>query len=426
MGSAHGALAASMQEIQDAQAAQARAAAQAAAQAQAAQQGPGEGPCHCCDSRRELGDLECPFTWAVPPMGPEEAAYAEDKMFMWAEPYVAAADKIALAYSRHCEGRHWEARAHLVECYMFLMAADVPSSAWPRRCEVYDVYRDGFRHVVDACWAGMCLPERSEYHTGRHVRRADSPDTSVQDFIKTIKPFNRLHRRQQAAALTLKSRFMTDEGLEKLLRHCLRLDPKEGAWKHLLGWSLQDQRGKLSTMMQTDDGKVMTMLKGADGKVKVVEGWAKTEPSYEEVALLRDAYRQRPNPDTMTRLAKTLLESKKFFEEGKRLLDDALTLHPKCPAVLYQALNIYPSIQVPWALEEEMYLRTLELTKDHAHIYVKLGMRYMSMGKQALANPLFAQGLTKNRLAAQAFLEVMKGTVSASKDTCAEYSAQQK
>lgn len=62
--------------------------------------------------------------------------------------------------------------------------------------------------------------------------------------------------------------------MEGFVRQSIRLSPGEGAWRHLLGWTLQDQRGQ------------------------------RGPPAAEEVRALRDGFELRPGPDTMTRCGK--------------------------------------------------------------------------------------------------------------------------
>lgn len=328
-----------------------------------------------CDCLSVMAGLQSPFAWNSPPLMLDKCEFSKDKLFLVGTTFSEVFERAQLAYSLSCWNRRDEARAMLVHCYMYLL----PDPDFGTTCSLVRDYGEALRHLLDATWAGLSVTARATPCHG--------VDPALRFFIGTIQPFDKMDRRQQAALHALHSRFCDEvDDSVRWLRKAINLSPDEGEWRFLLGWRLQEQRGEVIA----------------------------PSPTPEEVTLLRDAHRLRPTPMTIVRLAKTLADAgTRGQEEAKQLIDEAQRTYPDNPAVLFQVVNVLPSLRerVPDAdrLIERLLRKILAMTGESAQVRIKLAMLYMSTDQKKDSTREFDRALAANHEAAVFIVNLIGG-----------------
>lgn len=337
-----------------------------------------------CNCHEQLRGLECPFTWHAAPLMVHMCSYFRDKLFNAGTPFTAILERLNVIYGFICGDRHKDARALLVECYLQLL----PGPHFDPGCALIQDYRPALRHVLDSMWAGLCMASRKQ-------ACGSSDDSALKAFIKTITPLARLDKRQQACLLVIRARFFEEDMKEdlRLLRQAIAMSPKEGEWRCILGFTLQEGRGDMFG----------------------------PKPSQEEIGMLRDAYRLRKNVNSLTRLARTLSDCGPEGKlEAQQLLDEASRLWPKNPAVPFRTHQILPhllNVDMDTLLSrlQELLERTMELAGSCAHLHMKLGFMHMQRWRGSGVGPLaemqFALALSIDRGASEAFKTVYASRV---------------
>lgn len=294
----------------------------------------------------DLEGLECPATWRSSIVGPDACEDMLDKLCLAATPWTGTMERLKLAWSLHASGHRDQGRQLLVECFMSLL----PYAMFHKNCDLIADYREALRCVLDATWAIMCIYQLD----------GGAEDVSnLEKFIAGAKRTAQMDVKQRAAVLAIRGRLSgTTEG-ETLLRKAVALNPQEGKWRYVLGWMLQERRKR-------------------SGK-----------PSKEEVELLREAYRLRKNPDTILRLARTILEQGRG-KEAERLVNEALTLYPNHPRVLTNAANImsmltHISESERFRMMRALYLRAQDEVGERAFIHFRLANLARMQGDLLLA-----------------------------------------
>lgn len=331
-----------------------------------------------CDCPIYLSPLHCPFAWNenlyLDFHTLDELAYSIDKLPLAGSPWSAIFERLRLAFSLFVYDRNDEARAHMVDCYMYLFPCLQPGP----EDEFVRKYRVAIRFLLDSTWAGLCLVLRKPCY---------GLDPPLKAFLQRLPRLEDLSKPQQAAVWAMKGCFLWNkEGgrMQSCCRKAIALDPEEAEWRHLLGWKLQGARGEYAP-------------------------W----PDSEEMTSLREAYRLRKTPSTTLRLAASLADGgPRDKTEARKLIDEALKLYPDKAAVYVQAADVMQKMSGrlnPTQLAEvqNWLKRALGLAGESAYLLMKIGSIAKFNGRKNKSGlKMMEKAIRMNPEACNAFLKI--------------------
>lgn len=282
-----------------------------------------------------------------------------DKLCLAATPWAEIVERYRLAWGLWENDRKSEARQRMAECYMRLL----PHPVFHRGCELIRDYRRALRVVLDSQWADMCV---SAFSAGGHLSAVHRLDR----FIAAVEPLRDLDKKQRAAVYAIRG-FLSPGQERKWLRKAIDLSPGEGEWRHMLAFCLQSNREHPS------------------------------RPSKEEMSLLREAYHLRKHPDTILRLAGSLLEcGPSHHAECEALVEEALSLFPDHPRALTHACNMLSALKgtepATVCRIRCLYRRAQEVVGKRAFIELRLGELCLKLGEDTQAERHFHNAISIN------------------------------
>ncbi|XP_034241573.1 uncharacterized protein LOC117645465 isoform X6 [Thrips palmi] len=277
--------------------------------------------------------LECPANWESDYLSEEGCDDTADKLCLSPSAWTDVLERFKLAWSFWELSKKDKAREYLVECYMRLL----PDPVFHKDCGLVGDYRPALRLVLDSTWAMMRVECVVDQHDAVNLNK----------FVASVQPLSKLDEKQRAAVYAIRGCLAPDQDRQRWLRKSIKLSPGEGQWGYYLGWMLQEDRH------------------------------GKKTPSKEELRLLRNAYKLRKDPDSILRLARSLIEcGPSRLAEAEALVEEALTLYPDHPRALTNGANLLARLREnsPAVLRRmhHLYKRAQTIVGDRAFIHLKL------------------------------------------------------
>lgn len=281
----------------------------------------------CSDMVQQLRRLQCPLLW------PAAAGRAPSKAELYkrldSTPHRPTLWHVAVEYiDIACQFARlrilWKSRELLEEVYAILMgdeagdpkvdvnANTVDPGAADHEESLLRRYRAGLKHVVDASW----LMVREDQAMRRGLALPDGTP------LTHVLLYDELDNRQRASVWAMRS--LMGRGDAEAARKALELEPDEGQWLYVQGLSMRSARAR-KRALDLDD----------------------LEPAYtpNELSVFLKAYGQRPNPQTILRLARCFVDGKE--QDRKRcdeLLREALERFPRSAYVQLQSGHLFESL----------------------------------------------------------------------------------